>query len=106
METIEKETPEKDEIPKVGIKVTSGIAVILIGVKVSQEMDNFQVILEEMIEVVVGLGQVLGQVQIETELDVSHADIRIILVRIVQIWQQQKRTSENRCNRQWKQNTT
>ena len=105
VETSEKKISENKEISEVGNEVTLGILVILVAVEVGQEIDKFQAILEEMREEEVGVGQVLGLVLIETEVDASDADSMIILPRVVETWQQQKRTSQIIHNKQWRQKT-
>ena len=54
----------------------------MIGIEAGQEVDNFQIILEGMIEVVLGQDQVQEQVSIETELDTLNVGNTTILLRI------------------------
>ena len=56
------------------------------GIEVGQGIDSFQESSEERTELAVGHDQHQGQVQIETELDVSDEKKMIILPRIVQTW--------------------
>ena len=83
-ETIDEHGITEDRLLEGNIEVTMGI-VILIRVEAGQEIENFQVILGWMIEVALGQDQVLEQVPIETELDVSSVRNTIILLRIFQM---------------------
>ena len=89
-----EEISEKHKTTEVNIleedkELTQG-AVILREVKVGQVKDDFQVTLEEMIEVAVDQDQVLEQVPIEIELDASIVENMTTLPKIVQTCQRQK----------------
>ena len=64
----------------------SGTTVDLTGTEVSQGIDSFQEILEEMTEVPVSQDWDQGQAQIETKLDALAVQNMINLPRIVEAW--------------------
>ena len=78
------------------IKVASGM-IILDEVEVGLENDSIQVTLGGVIEAVVDQDQVQEQVLTEIELDASNVGSTIILLKIVQIYQKQKKSRCSIC---------
>ena len=95
---LEKGKTTEVKILEEDIEVASG-TVILIEIGVGLEKENFQVILGEIIKVAVGQDQVLEQVPIEIELDVSNLGNMTTLPKIVQTCWRQKKVRQNKCSK-------
>ena len=71
----------------------------MIDVGVGPEKDNFQVTLGELVEVAVGQDQVLEQVPLQKQLDVSIVGNMTTLPKIVKTCQRQKKIRQNECSK-------
>ena len=83
---------------EVDIEVALGVT-ILEDVKVGLEKDSIHVTLGGMIEVAVDQDEVQVQLPIEIELDALNEGSMITLLKIVQIYQKQKKSSQSRYSR-------
>ena len=92
---LRKEILEECKMTELDIEEALGL-VILEEVVVGLEKDSIQVTLGEMIEPTVDQDQVQKQVPIEIELDALNVGSTITLLKIVQIYQKQKKSSQRR----------